>query len=128
VAAVLAEVLYRLGRDEEAQEWTWQSEQASSAEDVLSHSLWRATRAKVLARRGEADEALRLAAKAVGWARRSDGLPPLGDSLVARGEVLRLIGRDNDARPVLEEALAVYKRKGIAPSIERTKLALAEIE
>jgi len=28
---------------------------------------------------------------------------------------------------VLEEALAVYERKGIVPSIERTRKALAEL-
>src|SRR5439155_5698636 len=65
VEAVLAEILYELGQDEEAEERTRRSEQASSAEDVLSHTLWRATRAKVSARRGEADEAFRLSAEAV---------------------------------------------------------------
>ena len=127
VEAVLAEILYELGQDEEAEERTRRSEQASSAEDVLSHTLWRATRAKVSARRGEADEAFRLSAEAVDWARRSDGLPALGDALFARAEVLRLLGRDDEARPVLEEALDVYERKGIVPSIERTRALLGEL-
>ena len=51
VAAVLAEVLHRLGRDAEAEDWTRRSEQAASPEDALSQALWRSTRAKVLARR-----------------------------------------------------------------------------
>jgi class 3 adenylate cyclase/tetratricopeptide (TPR) repeat protein len=127
VAAVLAEVLHRLGDDEEAEEWTRRSERASSPEDVLSHALWRSTRAKVVARRGEAERALRLSAEAVDWARRTDGLPFLGDTLAARVEVLRLLGRTDEARPVLEEALAVYERKGIVPSIERTRALLAEL-
>ncbi len=127
VAAVLAEVLSQLGRDEEAEEWTHRSEQATSPEDVLSQALWRAARAKVLARRGQAEDALRLSAEAVEWARRSDGLPPLGDCLVDRAEVLRLLGRGGEARPVLKEALGVYERKGIVPSIERTRALLAEI-
>jgi hypothetical protein len=41
--------------------------------------------------------------------------------------VLHLLGRPHDARPVLEEALAVYERKGIIPSIARTRALLAEI-
>jgi class 3 adenylate cyclase/tetratricopeptide (TPR) repeat protein len=127
VAAVLAEVLYELGRDEEAEEWTRRSEELTQPEDTLSESLWRATRAKVLARRREAEEALRLAGEAVEHARRSDSLPPLGDCLSARAEVLMLLGRDDEARPVLEEALAVYERKGVVPSIERTRRLLAEI-
>jgi tetratricopeptide (TPR) repeat protein len=127
VAATLAEVLYRLGGDEEAEEWTRRSEQASSPEDVLSQALWRSTRAKVLARRGKAEESLRLSAEAVEWAQRSDGLPFIGDCLAARAEVLQMLGRLEEARQVLEEALAVYERKGIAPSIERTLALLAEI-
>jgi len=127
VAAVLAEVLYQLGRDEEAEEWTHRSEQATLPDDVLSQALWRSTRAKVLARRGEAERAMQLSAEAVDWARRSDGLPPLGDCLSDRAEVLQLLGRGGDARPVLEAALAVYEQKGIVPSIDRTRTLLAEI-
>ena len=50
VTALLAEVLYRLGREEEAEEWTRRSERATKQEDVLSQALWRSTRAKVLHR------------------------------------------------------------------------------
>lgn len=127
VEATLAEVLYRLDRDEEAEEWTRRSEEITSPEDVLSQAMWRSTRAKVLARRGEADEALRLSAEAIEWVRRTDGLAFLGDTLFARAEVLRLLGHHEDARPVLEEALAVYERKGIVPSIERTRALLSEL-
>jgi len=127
VLAVLAEVLFQLGKYEEAEERTRLSEQASSAEDVLSHTLWRATRAKVLATRGETQEAVRLAGEAVEWARRSDALAPLGDVLFSRGEVLSLLGREDEARKTFEEALEVYERKGIVPSIERTRAALAAL-
>ena len=81
----------------------------------------------MLARRGEAEEALRLSAEAVDWARRTDGLPFLADTLFTRAEVLRLLGRHDEARPVLEEALAVYERKGIVPSIRRTRDALVDL-
>jgi hypothetical protein len=39
---------------------------------------------------------------------------------------LEVLGRD-EARSAYEEALAVYERKGIVPSIERTQTALAEL-
>jgi tetratricopeptide (TPR) repeat protein len=126
VTAVLAEVLYELGRDEDAEECTRWSEEATSPEDVLSQTLWRATRAKLVARRGEHDEAMRLSTEAVEWARQSDALPSLGDALFARGEVLETVGRGDEARTAYEEALTVYERKGIVPAIERTKQALAE--
>ncbi len=127
VAMLLAEVLYRLGRDEEAEEWTRRSEQAAAPEDVEGQALWRSTRAKVLARRAEAEQALRLSAEAIEWARKTDFLQLIGDCLADRAEVLRLLGRSDEARPLLEEALAVYERKGIVPSIERMRALLAEI-
>jgi tetratricopeptide (TPR) repeat protein len=128
VTAVLAEVLYRLGRDEEAEHWTRRSEQMTSAEDVSSQALWRSTRAKLLARRGEADGASRLSVEAVDWARRShDALFLIGHCLSNHAEVLRMLERTQEARPVLEEALTVYERKGIVPSIEGTRALLAEI-
>jgi tetratricopeptide (TPR) repeat protein len=127
VAAVLAEVLVRLERDHEAEEWTWRSEQAASPEDALSQAMWRSTRAKVLARRGEAEAAVRLAAEAVEQARRGDNLHLLGDCLSGQAEVLRRLDRVDEARPFLEQALTAYARKGILPSIERTRMLLAEI-
>jgi tetratricopeptide (TPR) repeat protein len=127
VAAVLAEVLFRLERDDEAEEWTRRSEHAASPEDALSQAMWRSTRAKVLARRGEAKEALRLSGQAVEQARQGDNLHLLGDCLSSRAEVLRLLGREDEGRPFLEEALAAYARKGILPSIEHTRMLLAKI-
>jgi len=126
VAALLAEVLHRLGRDDEAEEWTRRSERIASAEDVEAQAGWRTVRAKVLAGRGEAEEALRLSAEGVAYIRRSDNPQMIGDCLSDRAQVLRLLGRPGQARPVLEEALAVYERKGIVPSIERTRARLAE--
>jgi tetratricopeptide (TPR) repeat protein len=128
VAEVLAEVLYELGRYDEALEWTRRSEDTSPPDDVVSHARWRSVRAKVLARQGEAEEADRLSAESVEWAFRSDFPKLRGDCLFDRADVLRLLGRDDEARPVFEGALTVYERKGIVPSIQRTRQALAELE
>jgi class 3 adenylate cyclase/tetratricopeptide (TPR) repeat protein len=126
VAAVLAEVLYRLGRDEEAEEWTLRCEQAASPEDALSQALWRATRAKVLARRGEAERAVRLSIEAVQQASGRDNLHLLGDCLSDRAEVLGLLARPREGRRFLHQALAAYDRKGIVPLVERTRVLLTE--
>ncbi len=127
VSALLAEVLYRLGRYEEAEEWTLRSEAAAPQDDVEAQALWRTARAKVLARRGEADDASRLSTEAIEWALRSDNLQEIGDCLFDRAEVLRLLGRQDEARAALEEALAVYERKGIVPSVAQTRALLSEL-
>jgi hypothetical protein len=92
----------------------------------MAQAMWRSLRAKVNARRGEAAHATRLSSEAVEQARRTDDPHLLGDCLFDCAEVLRLLDRAAEARPVLEEALAVYERKGIVRSIERTKALLAE--
>jgi class 3 adenylate cyclase len=127
VAACFAELLYVLGRDGEAEEWTHQSEDAASEDDVVSQARWRATRAKVLARGGEIDEALRLSGEAVELARSAELLELTGGTLRDQAEVLALAGRADDARPVLEEALRFYRRKGVVPAITRAEHALAEL-
>jgi tetratricopeptide (TPR) repeat protein len=126
VAALLAEVLYRLGHHDEALEWTERSGRATPPEDVEAQAFWRTTRAKIVATRGEADEALRLSSEAIDWIRRSDGLHAIGTCLSDRAEIHRLLGRPDEARPFLEEALGVYEHKGIVPSIESTRALLAQ--
>jgi tetratricopeptide (TPR) repeat protein len=118
--------MYRLERYDEAEAWLERSRRAVQPEDVLSQADLRAVQGKLCARNGRAEEALRLSAEAIELARRTDGLPFLGDYLVDRAEVLRLLGRGAEARPVLEEALAVFERKGIVPAMERTRSLLAE--
>ncbi|MEX2548289.1 MAG: AAA family ATPase [Chloroflexota bacterium] len=126
VAVVLAAVLYRLARFDESEAWLERAKRAIQPEDVLGQADWRALQAKLLARTGRAEEALRLSGEAIDLARRTDGLPFLGDYLFSRAEVLLLLGQEEAARPVLEEALAVYQRKGIIPSIARTRALLAQ--
>jgi ATP/maltotriose-dependent transcriptional regulator MalT len=96
-AAELAEVLWAQGQDEEAERFTRLSEEATSSDDVEAQALWRAVRAKVLARRGEPTAAERLAREADTLAQTSDDLELQGDTLTALGEVLRHGGTPDDA-------------------------------
>jgi tetratricopeptide (TPR) repeat protein len=127
VAAYFAEVLYLLERDQEAEDWTHRSEDAAAEDDLVSQARWRAARAKVLARRGDTDEALRLSGAAVELARSGELLDLTGDTLRDQAEVLALAGRTDDARPALEEALLFYRRKGVVPAIMRAEQALEEL-
>jgi tetratricopeptide (TPR) repeat protein len=127
-AAELAEkALYAQGKYDEAERFAELGREAGASDDIETQVRWRGALAKVLARRGDAERAERLAREAVDLAENTDFLELLGDVLADMAEVLRLAGRPDEARPVLEEALAVYERKGIVPSVERTKQALAEL-
>lgn len=75
-------------------------------------AVWRSTRAKTLARQNELDDGLRLAHEAVALAQDSDFLPAHADALADLAEVLRLAGREDEARAALEEAIVLYEQKG----------------
>jgi hypothetical protein len=81
--------------------------------------LWRQVRAQVLARRGEHAEAERLAREAVAIGERTDSIDLLGDAERDLGEVLVLAGRPEDAAAALEQAAALYERKGNVVMAER---------
>jgi class 3 adenylate cyclase/tetratricopeptide (TPR) repeat protein len=126
VAAILAEVLYKLERDDDAEAWSRRSERATSPEDSVSQALWRATRAKALARRdGDAAKALRLSKESVEQARIGNNLRVLGECLSSRAAVFRLLGRADESGPLLEEALTTYELKGIIPAAERVRALLS---
>jgi class 3 adenylate cyclase/tetratricopeptide (TPR) repeat protein len=71
-----------------------------------------AARALALARLGRVEEAERLATRAVGAAEGTHYLGFHADALLVLAEVLRLAGRPEEAATALEEAVALYERKG----------------
>jgi Tetratricopeptide repeat len=64
-AGNLARALYALDRLEDADVWARRGAELGASDDVTTQMLWRQVRAKVLARRGEDEEAERVARKAV---------------------------------------------------------------
>jgi tetratricopeptide (TPR) repeat protein len=89
--------------------------------------LWRQTRAKVIARRGERQDAEQLAREAVAIGEKTDLLNEQGDAYADLGEVLAINGRPNEADVALEQALDRYERKGNIVSAERTRARLTEL-
>ncbi|MGE5459821.1 MAG: ATP-binding protein, partial [Solirubrobacterales bacterium] len=92
-APAQAEALAALGRDDEALALTEEAERASIEGDADAQVHWRRVRARILARRGRLDEAVRLATEAADQARPTDDLDKRGKALVDLAEVLRLAGR-----------------------------------
>jgi tetratricopeptide (TPR) repeat protein len=124
ITAMLARAIAAQGRLDEAQKLTEESESVARANDVYSQIVWRATRAKVLAQKGQLIAAEAMARDAVAFAAASDFLEPHADALMDLAEVLRLAGEPDQAATVLSQALELYERKGAAVSAARARSLL----
>ena len=124
VAGLLAEAVYAQERYDEAEHFTRLSEESAGPEDVYSHALWRSVRSKVLAWRGELDEALLLGREAVGFAESSDSPLLRWHTLVSRAAVLRIANQPQGAKEDLREAADLAEQKGnvVAARIAREAL------
>ena len=125
VSALLARTMYAQGRYDEAYRLTLESEEAARPNDIHSHILWRATRAKVLAQRGHLAAAEALAREAVAFAEGSDFLDSRGDTLLDLAEVLALADRAEDASAAVEAAIRLYEKKENFASAKRARARLA---
>jgi tetratricopeptide (TPR) repeat protein len=121
VAGILAEALYAQGRDDEAEEFIKVSAETAGSDDAYSQGLLRSVNAKILARRGEADEAERLGREAVEIAKATDFLFLQALTLASLGEALLLVGRRDEAERVLADAVRVCERKGFVVGAKRAR-------
>ena len=112
-APYLAEAVLAQGREEEALQLTerWRADRLTLPEDADGQTQWRRVRAKILARRGELDEAERLGREAVAIASATaDILNLRAEALADLGEVLRLADRPHESRAALAEAACTKPR------------------
>ncbi len=121
-AALLARSLLSLGRDQEAEELTHESERLGG-DDLKTAIAWRAVRGAAIARRGEVDESLRLAREAVALAEGTDALIDHADARRALGLALREAGRDAEAEAEVARAIELYESKGATAAAERARTA-----
>lgn len=110
VTALLARVLLQ-GRGEEAEEATRACERLAPADQLEAQAKWRSVRAIALARRGDADEAERLARQAVYLADKTDQLDSRAEARVDLAEVLGLGGRSGEAARELDRAITLTGRR-----------------
>ncbi|MGB2875579.1 MAG: adenylate/guanylate cyclase domain-containing protein [Gaiellaceae bacterium] len=124
----LADALLAQGRDEEALQLTerWRPERLTVPEDADAHVGWRRVRANLLARRGDFEEAERLAREATAIAGRTDYLDLRAQAAADLAEVLRLADRPKESASALEEAIRLYEEKGNVAAAGRLRLLLAE--
>ena len=112
LAAYLADALCAQGQYDEAKRFSEISEEIAASEDLVTQIVWRGARAKVLARRGEADRAESLAREAVGLVEQTDFLDLQASALLALADVLAASGRSGEAPALIELARGIYERKG----------------
>jgi class 3 adenylate cyclase/predicted ATPase len=124
-AAFLADALYRLDRNADAEHFADLSLELTSTDDIATQARGRAVKAKLLAAKGDYEAAYRLAREAVELCEDIDDLFMRGQVLMAQAEVLRLGGRDADAIPVLRQAVEVSERKGNVVTAQEARALLA---
>src|SRR4029450_7875778 len=125
VATHLAEALYSLDRNAEAEHFADLSLELSSTDDIASQARGRAVKAKLLAAKGDYEAADHLAREALELSGDTDDLFMHGQILMAQAEVLLLGGHDADAIPVLRQAAEVSERKGNVVTAREARALLA---
>jgi class 3 adenylate cyclase/tetratricopeptide (TPR) repeat protein len=127
VAAMLARVVLLRERGDEAEELTRTCERIAAPDQLDAQVKWRSIRAIVLARRGDAEEAERLAREAVYQVDKTDQLDSRAEARVDLAEVLRLGGRHGEAGRELDRAIRLYKDKGNEVAEASTRRLVARV-
>ena len=125
-AGKLAETLYRQGRLDEAEHWADVSRSAAASDDLSAQLILGAVEAKLLAAKGEVDDARELCEENVRLADTTDGLNLIAFTRLALAEVLRRADLPGDARRAIIEAIDLFERKGnfVSASHARDLLSL----
>lgn len=126
-AGQLAHVLFAGRSIKDAERWAAVSETCAASDDLSAQLAWRGARAKVLARRGVLPDAEELAREAVRLADATDALNDRAAVLLDLGEVLRLGTREAEACRSVEDAIALYERKGNRAGAMKAKAFLRDL-
>ena len=127
ITGLLAEAVYLQGRLDEAQQLTEEAQALAAADDIDAQARWRATRAKLLARRGQFPAARRLAAQAEALISPTSWAVLQAETLMAKAEVNRLAGSRDQAEASLRAALRIYENRHATPLADQAKTALASL-
>ena len=125
-AGYLGLALCAQGRYEEAARFAGISESAAVANDVNTQIVWRRVRARVLSRQGALESAETVGGEAARLAKKTDALDDHGDTLIDLADVLRVVGRGDEAATAIAEAVRLYERKGNLVSAAKAAALLAE--
>jgi len=121
VAPLLADVLYRQGRYEEALPLTELVAGSALEDDLDPQVAWRRVQAKLLAQRGDLEGGEQLAREAIALAAQSDYLDLHARAIEDLVEILCLTGRSRVAMDELEPAILLHDQKGNLVGLARTR-------
>jgi len=119
MTSLLAHLVREQGRDDEALALSRIAEEITSARDTESQALWRATRAPIMARLGELTLAEELARSAVNLVRSTEAPNLTAGTLAELASVLVQVGKADEARQAIGEAIALYTAKGNRVMVQR---------
>ena len=127
IAGDLAQVVFELGRQDEAFAIAEELRANPPAYDVLALNMWRGVHGKVLASRGGVEEAEQEVREGLAFAERS-GAPMIAGRLsLDLASVLMLAGKKDEAVQTMDGAVGWYAAKGSIPSVREAKGALERL-
>jgi tetratricopeptide (TPR) repeat protein len=127
VDGMLADVLQRQGRLDEALRFAEESRAIAAPDDLDAQPRWRAALARILSSQGSHDAALEHASDAVALVEPLDLLPLKAVVHEALGDVHVAAGRGEEAVAAVEQALALHEQKGNVVSAGRSGTVLDEL-
>jgi class 3 adenylate cyclase/tetratricopeptide (TPR) repeat protein len=126
IAGFLAEALYKQGRDDEAERIIEVIEELAAADDLVPQVLGRSVRAKILAKRGEFEDADELGRQVVRLAENTDFPELKASTALDLAEVLDAAGKTDEAQELVSRARELYERKGNVVSAAQCELRSAQ--
>jgi hypothetical protein len=112
LAAMRANILYRLGRTQEMEAAVRLAQETGAANDIATQVDWRGAAAKLAADDGRLADAERLVGEAVELVEPTDFLELRGRAFEALAHVEARGGRPDRWKAALDQALAEHERKG----------------
>ncbi len=124
----LGQLYSDLGDLDAALEAVNRAAELGASDDVATQMIVRQVRATVLARRGELDEAERLAREAVDFGNTTNMLFARGEAYEDLGYVLYAAGKRAEGEQAIEQALELYEAKGAVAPADRARRRLGELQ
>ncbi len=126
-AAMLAESLYVLGQDEEAQEWVARALDLGDPDDAVTQAQARMVSAMVSARRGDGESARRDVTDVLTITADMQAPQAQGEAALNAAHVLLVLDDQSAAKEQLRRAFDLFTAKGSTVYASRAAAALAAI-